>query len=73
MSPEQERIVKEALELPAEARAALAGILLDSLNGQQDPDAERAWREEIRRRIGQLDADPARTVSWDQVRERLSD
>ena len=35
-------ILKEALKLPPEARAALAGTLLDSLDENVDRDAESA-------------------------------
>ncbi len=38
-----EIILKDALALPTEARAALAGSLLDSLDGEVDEDAEAAW------------------------------
>jgi hypothetical protein len=44
--------LKEALALPTEARAALAGSLLDSLDTDVDEDAEAAWATEVTRRVG---------------------
>jgi len=44
-------LLKEALKLPPEARAALAGILLDSLDETMDKDAETAWEAEILLRL----------------------
>ena len=41
--------LKEALALPTEARAALAGSLLDSLDTGVDEDAEAAWATEVNR------------------------
>ncbi len=37
-----EEVLREALKLPMEARAALAGSLLDSLDDMIDEDAEAA-------------------------------
>ncbi len=68
----QPRFSHEALELPPEARAALADSLLDSLDTEIDPDAEQAWRDEIERRIMALDEGRARLVPWDEIRAGLS-
>jgi putative addiction module component (TIGR02574 family) len=48
--------------------------LLESLDGPpEDPEAvEAAWNEEIARRIEDLNSGKARTVSWDEVRRRIS-
>lgn len=46
------RVIEEALRLPVDARAALAGELLASLDGSEvDPGREAAWADEIRHRI----------------------
>jgi hypothetical protein len=61
------RILDEALRLPAEAKAAIADSLLDSLYTAVDPDAEEAWQREIRDRnaiaIDNLGAQRARSRS----------
>jgi len=64
-------LLKEALQLPADARAALAGSLLDSLDQDVDEDAETAWQLEINRRIEDLDSGKVKTVPWSEARRRI--
>ena len=45
------KLLEEALKLSTEARAALAGSLLDSLDDTIGPDAEAAWETEIAQRV----------------------
>lgn len=59
------------MKLPPEARAALAGSLLESLDTEVDADAESAWAIEIERRLREIEAGTASTVSWDEVRRRI--
>ena len=65
-------ILKAALELPPEARAALAGSLLDSLDREVDEGAEVAWEAEIARRVQDLEGGKVKTVPWAEVRRRLT-
>ncbi|MCL4693922.1 MAG: addiction module protein, partial [Candidatus Hydrogenedentes bacterium] len=51
MSPNELDLIREALKLPPEARAAVAGALLESLDQAIDDDSEAAWSIEIRRRL----------------------
>jgi putative addiction module component (TIGR02574 family) len=59
------RVIDEALQLPAEARAALAGELLASLEDSEiESDREAAWAGEVQARIqayerGEVTAVPA--------------
>ena len=64
-------IIKEALALPPEGRAALAGTLLDSLDSEIDETAEAAWYSEIARRAQELDSGVVLPASWTEVRSRL--
>lgn len=64
-------LLQETMKLPPEARAALAGSLLESLDGQVDGDAEAAWSVEIERRLRDIDEGTAKTVSWDEVRRGI--
>ena len=73
MKRDAAEILKEALALPTEARAALAGSLLDSLDKGVDEDAEASWEIEVNRRVAELDSGAANTVSWAEVRRRLVD
>jgi Putative addiction module component len=50
----------ELLRLPAEERARLAEILLESLDALSNEENRRLWLEEARRRDAELDADPSR-------------
>ena len=65
------KILDEALRLPAEARAAIADSLIDSLDGEVDPDAEDAWQREIRERIKNLDSGVTKTVPWVEARKAI--
>ena len=67
MSPEVSELLKRALALPADERAALANTLLESLGETNDP-VQEAWdREvarEVARRIQDLKVGKAVTVPW---------
>jgi putative addiction module component (TIGR02574 family) len=65
------RILDEALRLPAEARAAIADSLLDSLDTAVDPNAEEAWRQEIRKRIKDIDSGSTNLVPWSDARKAI--
>ena len=71
MTRDAAEILKEALALPTEARAALAGSLLDSLDTEVDEDAEAAWATEVNRRLAELDSGVVKTLPWAEVRRRL--
>ncbi len=62
-------VLKRALELPPEARAALATSLLDSLDSGIDENVEEEWEQEINRRIAELNA--GTVVPWSEARRRL--
>ena len=64
---------REAADLTEEERASLAGLLIESLEGEPDPDVEAAWAAEIEKHVAELDAGTARTVPWEEVRQRLVD
>jgi putative addiction module component (TIGR02574 family) len=64
-------LLSEALHLPIEARAALADSLLDSLDAEVDADAEEAWREEIYRRLQEIDRGAVQLVPWHDAQRRL--
>ena len=64
-------ILKDALALPPEARAAVAGSLLESLDDQVDEGAVAAWEAEIARRLSDLDTGKVKLIPWATVRRRL--
>ena len=65
-------LLQKALTLPEEERTVLVRSLIESLEEVADQGAERAWDEEIARRISDLDSGKAKTVSWEEVRQRIS-
>ena len=72
MTQEVSELLKKALALPAEARAALAGSLLESLDDTVDATAEEEWSQEILRRIQELDSGKARPVPWAEARRQVA-
>ena len=48
-------LLDEALQLPESEAASLAARLIESLDPTIDDDADSAWSEELRRRLGELD------------------
>ncbi len=63
-------ILKEAVKLPPEARAALGGTLLDSLDEVVDRDAESAWEAEIVMRLKEIDEGKVNLIPWVEARTR---
>jgi putative addiction module component (TIGR02574 family) len=64
MKPNHQKLLNEGLDLPPEARAALAGHLLKSLDDAVDEDAEAAWRTDIARRLDDSDQGKVKTAPW---------
>ena len=74
MSPEVSDLLKRALSLPVDERAALANTLLDSLETVHESAAssvEDAWDQEVARRIEDLKTGKAVTVPWEQLHREL--
>jgi putative addiction module component (TIGR02574 family) len=73
MSPDVSELLRKALALPPEARAALAGSLLESLDDEPcDDGVEAAWNEEIKRRIEEIDSGKVQMIPYEEVRRRLA-
>jgi putative addiction module component (TIGR02574 family) len=70
MSNEAARVLDDALRLSAEERSVLALALLDSV-GDEQPDVEDAWREEVRQRLGEARAGKIDVSPWRQARARI--
>jgi putative addiction module component (TIGR02574 family) len=72
MTKQALELLQKTLALAEADRAALAGSLLESLDQVVDTDAEAAWKNEISRRIADLDSGKAKTVPWEELRSRLA-
>ena len=73
MSAKAKKVLQEALRLPPEARAAIAGSLLDSLDNVIDEDAESEWEKEVARRLQELNSGKVKLVPWSEARRRIID
>lgn len=71
MNRDLDELLKDALKLPSEARAALARSLIDSLDTKADDNVESAWDAEIARRLREIHEGHAALVPWAEVRRRV--
>lgn len=71
MNRETSKILEAALKLPAEARAALAGSLIESLDEVIDEGVEAAWAEEIAKRVADLNSGKSKTIPWSKARKLI--
>lgn len=62
-----EQVTKDAMDLPARQKLALAEFLMASAEAEADPEAEAAWDSEIRDRIRAIDAGRVTGVSYEAV------
>ena len=70
MSRRADQLFEDAQALPVEERAVLALQLLDSV-GEPEPEIERAWSDEVRRRLDDVDAGRTTLATWDEARRRI--
>jgi hypothetical protein len=59
-------LLDEALSLPAEARAQLADILIDSLEPPLEPGLVKAIAAVVERRLGMLERGETTTISQEE-------
>jgi putative addiction module component (TIGR02574 family) len=67
MGNQAEHILETALNLPLNERAQIAATLLQSLDQPSDAETEKAWADEIQRRIQEIDDGRVTLIPWDQV------
>jgi putative addiction module component (TIGR02574 family) len=72
MTEQASHLLQKALTLSEKERADLACSLIDSLDPTVDEGAAGDCDQEIARRISDLGSGRAKTVSWEEVRDRLS-
>jgi len=71
MERDAAELLRDAVALSPDARAALVDSLISSLDQLVDPAAEEAWRDEIYRRLQQIDSGAVHLIPWDEARRRL--
>ena len=67
MSPETENVIKQALQLPREARALIAEKLLESLDFEEPFEVSSEWQEEIVRRCREIDEGTVELIPGEDV------
>jgi len=70
MSPDVSKLLEQALALSVEEQEALAESLISNLGGKVDEGVLAAWDEEIQKRIADFDSGKAKTIPWEEVRQR---
>jgi len=71
MADDIKKLLAEALRLPEEARAALAGRLLESLEHDVGEDAEAEWSNEIAARLREIESGTVQAVPWSEARRAI--
>ena len=71
MTAMPDRVIEEALLLPADIRLNLVEKLITSLNLPIDEDVERLWAEEAEHRISQIEAGEVRLVPGEEVFSKI--
>lgn len=62
-----DKLLEEALLLPADERASLVEKLLQSLNLPNEAEVDRLWIEEAERRVSQIEAGEVEVIPGEQV------
>lgn len=71
MAASPKDIFEQALHLNDADRAALAGLLLESLDTESEEGVEAAWLAEVEQRMAALDSAAVKAVPWEDVQARL--
>ena len=71
MSDHVQQLFDSALRLSDHDRAELAGLLLASIEEEEDTDTQAAWCDEIARRLEELRSGAVTPIPWAEVRRRL--
>jgi len=73
MASDPKKLYESAMSLSDQERAELVGLLLESLDTEEESGVEAAWLKEIDRRIAELDSAKVDSVPWSEVRARVFD
>jgi putative addiction module component (TIGR02574 family) len=66
-------VLRDALALPPEARAALIDPLIESLDSTIEEGAEEACGRKIDARLKQIDSGAVKLIPWRDARQRFRD
>jgi len=65
------KILEDALALPEEEREALVEVLMTSLHWESPENVEKAWSEELVRRLERLQRGETVALDWDEATRRI--
>jgi putative addiction module component (TIGR02574 family) len=68
MATELEKVVEQALSLPGLERLSVARRILESVEPEASQEVERAWEEEIIKRVERIDSGTASGRSWEEIK-----
>jgi len=71
MSTTVESILAQAMQMPAQDRAAIAERLISSLDTETDWDVEIAWQQEVQRRVDEVERGEVVCLPWEQILQQL--
>ena len=67
----EEKIYKEALDLPVEDRLSLIDKLITSTNLPTQKDIDKAWSKEVDRRFRQLESGKSTIIPGEEVFDKV--
>jgi putative addiction module component (TIGR02574 family) len=70
MSPIK-KLMKEVLQRPQKERAVMASRLIASLEPPGPHHIEKEWKQEIQRRIREVENGQAKMIPWAQVKKEM--
>lgn len=73
MEPTVEKLAEQAMLLPSEARARLADLLVESLDGADLGQVEDRWITEAKRRRDEVRAGRSQTIPGEQALQEVRD
>jgi len=71
MSPNAQRLLDEARQLPPDEREWLAEFLLIKEEKVSSAEVESAWGDEIKRRLDEIDSGAVKMIPGDEVLARM--
>ncbi len=73
MATTVEQLAKQAMDLPAESRARLADLLVESLDAEELGQIDRLWIEEARRRRDEVRSGHVETIPGEEGLRKVRD
>lgn len=71
MARNLKELIRDATALPADDRATLAGVMIESLDPKPTPEIQAAWSREIERRLREVDEGTVELIDWEEIRAEL--